>query len=56
MFFAVNDDETVFPLQKFVTDKYPAKYDAVRQRDHLQRELQKAAENLATDATKTPLS
>jgi isopenicillin N synthase-like dioxygenase len=45
MFFAVNDDETIAPLENFVSLTRPARYDAVRQRDHLQREMQKAAQN-----------
>ncbi len=46
MFFAVNDDETIAPLENFVSlTTRPARYDAVRQRDHLQREMQKAAQN-----------
>ena len=46
MFFAVNDDEIVCPLEDFVSAINPAKYDAVKQRHHLQRELEKAARNL----------
>jgi isopenicillin N synthase-like dioxygenase len=45
MFFAVNDDELVCPLGDFVNASNPAKYDAVKQRDHLQRELEQAARN-----------
>jgi isopenicillin N synthase-like dioxygenase len=45
MFFAVNDEETVAPLNDFISDAAPAKYDAVRQREHLQREMEKAARN-----------
>ncbi len=45
MFFAVNDDEIVAPLPQFVAQHNPAKYPAVRQRDHLNRELEKAAHN-----------
>lgn len=45
MFFAVNDEELIAPLEKFVSAGHPAKYDAIRQRDHLQCEMQKAAEN-----------
>jgi len=45
MFFAVNDDEMVSPLEHFISKANPAKYDAVKQRDHLQRELAKAAQN-----------
>jgi isopenicillin N synthase-like dioxygenase len=45
MFFAVNDEETVSPLDDFTSEARPAKYDAVRQREHLQRELEKAAQN-----------
>jgi isopenicillin N synthase-like dioxygenase len=45
MFFAVNDDELVRPLDGFVNESNPAKYDAVKQRDHLQRELEQAARN-----------
>lgn len=45
MFFAVNDEELVAPLENFITEARPANYDAVRQRDHLQREMQKATEN-----------
>ena len=45
MFFAVNDDEIVCPLPQFLSENNPAKYDAVRQRDHLNRELEKAALN-----------
>lgn len=48
MFFAVNDEETVAPLEIFINKSRPASYSAVRQRDHLQRELQKAAENRLT--------
>jgi len=47
MFFAVNDDEIVAPLPEFVAPDKPAKYAAVRQREHLQEELQKAALNRA---------
>jgi hypothetical protein len=32
-------------LENFITEARPANYDAVRQRDHLQREMQKATEN-----------
>jgi isopenicillin N synthase-like dioxygenase len=45
MFFAVNDDEIVSPLENFISEINPAKYDAVKQRDHLHRELAKAAQN-----------
>ena len=45
MFFAVNDEETVAPLEDFISESQPAKYDAVKQRDHLQREMQKATQN-----------
>jgi isopenicillin N synthase-like dioxygenase len=45
MFFAVNDEELVAPLDNFISEAHPANYDAVRQRDHLQREMQKATEN-----------
>ena len=45
MFFAVNDDEIVAPLAQFISTNNPAKYSAVRQRDHLHRELEKAALN-----------
>ena len=45
MFFAVNDDQIVAPLAEFITVDNPAKYSAVRQRDHLNRELEKAALN-----------
>ena len=45
MFFAVNDEEIVAPLESFVSQDRPARYDAVRQRDHLQRELEQAAMN-----------
>ena len=48
MFFAVNDEEIIAPLHKFISEDRPAKYDAVRQRDHLQHELEKAAKNLAS--------
>ena len=45
MFFAVNDDELVCPLDDFVNESNPSKYDAVKQRDHLHRELERAARN-----------
>jgi isopenicillin N synthase-like dioxygenase len=45
MFFAVNDDEIVRPLEHFIDQSRPPGYDAVKQRDHLQRELAKAAGN-----------
>ena len=45
MFFAVDDDQLVAPLPGFVADDNPARYPAVRQRDHLDRELEKAAQN-----------
>jgi isopenicillin N synthase-like dioxygenase len=45
MFFAVNDEEIITPLENFISECRPAKYDAVRQRDHLQHEMQKAAQN-----------
>lgn len=45
MFFAVNDDEIVAPLAEFVTPDRAAKYPAVRQREHLDRELKKATLN-----------
>lgn len=45
MFFAVNDEETIAPLEQFTSNARPAGYGAVRQRDHLQRELDKAARN-----------
>lgn len=45
MFFAVNDDEIVAPLAEFISANNPVKYSAVRQRDHLHRELEKAALN-----------
>jgi len=45
MFFAVNDDEIVSPLDDFVDKANPARYDAVKQRDHLHRELEKATRN-----------
>lgn len=45
MFFAVNDDEIVSPLAEFTSMDNPAKYDPVKQRDHLQSELEKAALN-----------
>ena len=45
MFFAVNDEEVILPLQDFISDTRPAKYDAVKQLDHLQGEMQKAAKN-----------
>jgi hypothetical protein len=35
MFFAVNDEEIVTPLETFVSEARPADYDAVKQRDHL---------------------
>lgn len=50
MFFAVNDVEIIAPLPEFVSDKKPAKYAAVRQRDHLQSELEKAALNRDTSS------
>jgi isopenicillin N synthase-like dioxygenase len=45
MFFAANDEEIIAPLAEFISDDCPAKYDAVKQRDHLQREMEKAAQN-----------
>ena len=45
MFFAVNDNEIVRPLADFISETNPAKYDAVKQRDHLHRELEKASRN-----------
>lgn len=45
MFFAVNDDEVVAPLDEFVTEDNPAKYSPVSQRAHLYREVDKAVEN-----------
>ena len=52
MFFAVNDDELISPLPEFVNEHNPAKYAAVRQRDHLTRELEKAARNLERSGQK----
>jgi len=48
MFFAVNDEEIIAPLENFISENRPAEYAAVRQRDHLQRELEKAALNRDT--------
>ena len=45
MFFAVNSDEMVAPLAEFVTASDPANYAPVKQRDHLDGELKKAALN-----------
>ncbi len=45
MFFAVNDDEIVCPLEDFISETNPAKYAAVKQRDHLNREMARAALN-----------
>ncbi len=45
MFFAVNDDEIVCPLEDFISKTNPAKYAAVKQRDHLNREMARAALN-----------
>ncbi len=45
MFFAVNDEVLIAPLQDFISENQPAKYAAIKQRDHLQREMQKAAQN-----------
>ena len=45
MFFAVNDEEIIAPLENFISENRPAKYAAIKQRDHLQREMQKAAHN-----------
>ena len=45
MFFAVNDDEIVAPLPAFVAENNPARYPAAGQREHLNRELEKAALN-----------
>jgi isopenicillin N synthase-like dioxygenase len=45
MFFAVNDDEIVAPLPNFVSDSNPAMFDGVKQREHLQKELERAAQN-----------
>ena len=45
MFFAVNDDEIVAPLPEFVSDSNPARFNAVKQREHLQNELERAAQN-----------
>ena len=45
MFFAVNDEEVVAPLADFVSDSNPARFDGIRQREHLQKELERAAQN-----------
>ena len=45
MFFAVNDEEVVAPLAEFVSDSNPARFDGIRQREHLQKELERAAQN-----------
>ncbi len=50
MFFAVNDEEIVAPLPEFVAEDNPPGYPAVRQREHLNRELEKAALNRDTPA------
>ena len=42
LFFAVDGDYEVAPLQQFVGEKNPAQYDPITQDDHIRRELDRA--------------
>lgn len=45
MFFAVNEDEIIAPLPRFVSDERPAAHPPVRQRDHIDAEIERAERN-----------
>jgi isopenicillin N synthase-like dioxygenase len=53
LFFAVDGNYSVKPLQQFVSADNPARYSAVTQDDHIARELRRAAAN---SERKVPLS
>lgn len=48
MFVAVDDDVTVAPLPSFVSGDAPARYAAVRQREHIHREMERARSQRVT--------
>jgi len=45
LFVAVNEDLTIAPLQQFVSDEKPARYQPVTQAQHLEDEVRRAQEN-----------
>lgn len=45
LFFAVNDDVVVSPLDSFVSDSNPSRYEPIRQRTHTGAELERAELN-----------
>jgi isopenicillin N synthase-like dioxygenase len=47
LFVAANDDVTIAPLDRFVSDSNPAKYAPVRQEQHLEDEVRRARKNAA---------
>jgi len=47
MFMAVDDDLSIAPLDRFVSEKDPAKYQPVTQADHLDAEIRRARKNSA---------
>ena len=45
MFFAVNDDELIAPLPRFVSESNPPRHSAITQREHIDSEVSRAVSN-----------